>query len=112
MGPRLPGDRGPQPRPKEKALTHNPFAALAAKLEGGGADADRPAEAPEPGETAPETSETSAAPADAGGTPHESAPAEAARSEAAADTAPSSGSAPAGDEAGAPAPGGEGEPRQ
>jgi 3'-5' exoribonuclease len=33
-GPRQPGDRGPQARPAEKKLTHNPFAALAAKLEG------------------------------------------------------------------------------
>ena len=35
MGPRLPGDRGPQARPeKPRSLTHNPFAALAAKVEG------------------------------------------------------------------------------
>ncbi|HTP28344.1 MAG TPA: HD domain-containing protein [Anaeromyxobacteraceae bacterium] len=34
-GPRLPGDKGPQPRPKATAsLTHNPFAALAQKIEG------------------------------------------------------------------------------
>ncbi|HSN91811.1 MAG TPA: phosphohydrolase, partial [Anaeromyxobacteraceae bacterium] len=35
MGPRLPGDKGPGSyRPSEKkALTHNPFAALAAKLD-------------------------------------------------------------------------------
>ena len=34
MGPRLPGDRGPTARPdKPKSLTHNPFAALAAKVE-------------------------------------------------------------------------------
>lgn len=34
MGPRLPGDRGPTARPeKPKNLTHNPFAALAAKVE-------------------------------------------------------------------------------
>ncbi len=34
-GPRLPGDRGPQPRPKAStSLTHNPFAALAQKIEG------------------------------------------------------------------------------
>jgi 3'-5' exoribonuclease len=36
MGPRLPGDRGPGSRPAEKKLTHNPFAALAAKMEEGG----------------------------------------------------------------------------
>ncbi len=36
-GPRLPGDKGPQHRPAEKkTLTHNPFAALAAKLEEAG----------------------------------------------------------------------------
>jgi 3'-5' exoribonuclease len=48
MGPRLPGDKGPQARPKEKSLTHNPFAALAAKLEGGTEGPERPMEpAPE-----------------------------------------------------------------
>jgi len=37
QGPRLPGDKGPRARPPEqKALTHNPFAALAAKLEDAG----------------------------------------------------------------------------
>jgi 3'-5' exoribonuclease len=51
MGPRLPGDRGPQARPAEKKLTHNPFAALAAKMEGAG----KPEQAPEPEATpAPE----------------------------------------------------------
>jgi 3'-5' exoribonuclease len=52
-GPRLPGDKGPHRPPggdKPKSLTHNPFAALAAKL---GEGADKPAEpqaeaAPEP----------------------------------------------------------------
>ena len=59
MGPRLPGDRGPHrpPEKKEKALTHNPFAALAAKLEdaGKGARADEPRapEAPEAAREAP-----------------------------------------------------------
>jgi 3'-5' exoribonuclease len=53
MGPRLPGDKGPQPRPKN--LTHNPFAALAAKLEGGGAgEGEARPEAPPPVEAAPE----------------------------------------------------------
>ena len=52
MGPRLPGDRGPQARPTEKKLTHNPFAALAAKMEGAGKP-EQPSEpeatpAPEP----------------------------------------------------------------
>jgi 3'-5' exoribonuclease len=45
-GPRLPGDRGPH-RPsggdKPKSLTHNPFAALAAKLEEPSAPAAQPA---------------------------------------------------------------------
>jgi 3'-5' exoribonuclease len=42
QGPRLPGDKGPQHRaPEKKSLTHNPFAALAQKLE----DAGKPAEA-------------------------------------------------------------------
>ena len=42
-GPRLPGDRGPSARPdKPKSLTHNPFAALAAKVQAG-----RPEEAAE-----------------------------------------------------------------
>jgi 3'-5' exoribonuclease len=40
QGPRLPGDKGPHARPPErKNLTHNPFAALAAKLEDAGAKA-------------------------------------------------------------------------
>lgn len=57
-GPRLPGDKGPHrpPGDKPKSLTHNPFAALAAKLEEGGAKpaeaaaepAQEPAAAPEP----------------------------------------------------------------
>jgi 3'-5' exoribonuclease len=57
-GPRLPGDKGPQPRPKTTAtstssLTHNPFAALAQKIEtgelpGGGGEAPPPAEAQPP----------------------------------------------------------------
>jgi len=57
QGPRLPGDKGPHARPAEKkSLTHNPFAALAAKLEDAGgkpeARPEEPAEAP-PAETAP-----------------------------------------------------------
>jgi len=74
-GPRLPGDRGPGHRPPEKkTLTHNPFAALAQKLEDAGkppeAEAAAPAEpggeppaaAPEPAATPPEP--TAAAPAE------------------------------------------------
>ncbi len=48
MGPRQPGDRGPQARPKEQKLTHNPFAALAAKLGG-----EKAEEAPAAAEAAP-----------------------------------------------------------
>jgi 3'-5' exoribonuclease len=53
MGPRLPGDRGPTARPdKPKNLTHNPFAALAAKVEAGRAE-EASHEAP-PAAAAPE----------------------------------------------------------
>jgi 3'-5' exoribonuclease len=55
MGPRLPGDKGPQPGAKKTGpgLTHNPFAALAQKI-GSGEEAagEKPAEA---GAGAPET---------------------------------------------------------
>src|SRR5574341_225727 len=43
QGPRLPGDKGPGSRPTEKKLTHNPFAALAAKIDEG-AKAEAPSE--------------------------------------------------------------------
>jgi 3'-5' exoribonuclease len=46
-GPRLPGDKGPHRPPEKRSLTHNPFAALAAKLE----DTGKP-EAPPPEEAA------------------------------------------------------------
>jgi 3'-5' exoribonuclease len=67
-GPRQPGDTGPHrpPEKKEKALTHNPFAALAAKLEDAGK-----------GEAKPET-EASPAPPAAQEPPAAAAPAEAA----------------------------------
>ena len=57
-GPRLPGDRGPSARPdKPKSLTHNPFAALAAKVEAGrNESAPEPAQGePTPVEAAPES---------------------------------------------------------
>jgi 3'-5' exoribonuclease len=62
-GPRLPGDRGPHrpPEKKEKALTHNPFAALAAKLEDAGKGEPKHAE----GAPAAEPPEASAPPVDA-----------------------------------------------
>jgi len=99
MGPRLPGDKGPQARPAEKkSLTHNPFAALAAKLD----DAGKPPEAPaDPVEAAdvppaadapaaeaassppPESAAPSAAPAEAPATdPGEAAPADPRQGEA------------------------------
>lgn len=64
MGPRLPGDKGPQARNdkgKTGALTHNPFAALAAKVEGtkeekpAAIEATEPATPPSEMETAPAT---------------------------------------------------------
>jgi 3'-5' exoribonuclease len=97
MGPRLPGDKGPQPRPKEKALTHNPFAALAAKLEGGAEGAERhteaaPESAPEtqvetPVERSAETTPVTAAPPQQAETPEQRAP-ESAPEPAAASPAP------------------------
>jgi 3'-5' exoribonuclease len=50
QGPRLPGDKGPQSRPAEKKLTHNPFAALAAKLEDSGKPEAAPSEGAPPAE--------------------------------------------------------------
>lgn len=50
-GPRLPGDKGPHRPPERKNLTHNPFAALAQKLEESGKaspTAQAPAIAQEP----------------------------------------------------------------
>jgi 3'-5' exoribonuclease len=50
-GPRLPGDKGPQHRPAgQKNLTHNPFAALAQKLEESGKPKVEEAPAPEAAE--------------------------------------------------------------
>ncbi len=70
MGPRLPGDRGPTARPdKPKSLTHNPFAALAAKVE---AERAAPVAEQQP-EAPPPDAATEAAPA-ATETTHESAP--------------------------------------
>ncbi|HTP50344.1 MAG TPA: HD domain-containing protein [Anaeromyxobacteraceae bacterium] len=65
MGPRLPGDRGPQPRPdKPKNLTHNPFAALAAKVEASqGTASEEPAESAPPAEPTPAEPTPAAEPA-------------------------------------------------
>ena len=89
MGPRLPGDKGPQPRSERKpgSLTHNPFAALAAKVEEGQQAEQRPSPRPA-AETSPEAAEASSA---------------AAESAAAADSAAAAESAPSAENAAAPA---------
>ena len=93
QGPRLPGDKGPHARPPEKkTLTHNPFAALAAKLE----DAGKP-EAP----TEPEPIEASASGAAEAAAPLPASAAEA-RTPAAPEERAEPSSAPA-DTAEAPA---------
>lgn len=85
MGPRLPGDRGPHRPPEKKSLTHNPFAALAQKLEDAGKPAEQaePATAPEeaaggehaaPQQAAPESAPLESTPAPV--TPEAAAPAE------------------------------------
>ncbi len=67
-GPRLPGDKGPQHRPPEKkTLTHNPFAALAAKLEDAGG---------KPEAEAPPAAGSEAAPSDSAAPAEASAPAQ------------------------------------
>jgi 3'-5' exoribonuclease len=64
-GPRLPGDRGPQARPKAStSLTHNPFAALAQKIEASGEAPPAPAEAGEAPAAAPAEAQPHEAPAD------------------------------------------------
>ena len=91
-GPRLPGDRGPQPRPKPTgALTHNPFAALAQKIEGA-ASGDGGEATPAPVEAAP--AEGPAAPVEGSAALAEPA--------AATPSSPAAESAPAPAEAGVP----------
>ncbi|MGC3998742.1 MAG: HD domain-containing protein [Anaeromyxobacter sp.] len=66
-GPRLPGDKGPHRPAEKKSLTHNPFAALAQKLEDAGKE-EKPAEAAveaAPVEQAPEPTPPAEAPAPA-----------------------------------------------
>jgi 3'-5' exoribonuclease len=81
-GPRLPGDKGPHrpPEKKDRALTHNPFAALAAKLEDAGkaepARPEEPAAAAAPEE--PTATPEAPPPAEASAPAEPSAPAEAA----------------------------------
>ncbi|MEY2668042.1 MAG: hypothetical protein RJA59_680 [Pseudomonadota bacterium] len=94
MGPRLPGDRGPTARPdKPKNLTHNPFAALAAKVEA--ARAEPAGEAPAPVEPVVDAA-PAAVEAPPPAPPVESAPVEAAPIEAppAPDAAPPAGGEP------------------
>lgn len=85
-GPRLPGDRGPTARPdKPKNLTHNPFAALAAKVEA--ARTEPAADAPPP-----EASTAEAAPAPVEAAPP--APVEAAPPAPPVESAPAPATAP------------------
>ncbi|ABS26647.1 HD domain-containing protein [Anaeromyxobacter sp. Fw109-5] len=58
-GPRLPGDKGPHRPPEKRSLTHNPFAALAAKLEDAG-KTEAPQEASGEVETPPVPGEAAA----------------------------------------------------
>jgi len=92
MGPRLPGDRGPQPRPKAApSLTHNPFAALAQKIEGGAAPSEAaPSEAP----AAP--AEAQPPPVEAQGAPAENAPETTSPATPAAEAPAATGDTPAG----------------
>ena len=95
MGPRLPGDRGPSARPdKPKSLTHNPFAALAAKVEA--VRAETVAE-PQPDAPAPEAVAVAAPEAPPPAPPAEaaSAPAAAPEPTAPAEPAASTGGEPA-----------------
>jgi 3'-5' exoribonuclease len=90
MGPRLPGDRGPSARPdKPKSLTHNPFAALAAKVEAVRAEpaAGQQPEAPPP-EATHEAAPVAAPEAPAPAPPVEAAPAPAAPPEPSASPEP------------------------
>jgi len=92
MGPRLPGDRGPQPRAKSApSLTHNPFAALAQKIEGGAAPSEAaPPEAP----AAP--AEAQPPPVEAQGAPAENAPETTSPATPAAEAPAATGDTPAG----------------
>ena len=93
-GPRLPGDRGPSARPdKPKNLTHNPFAALAAKVEA--ARTEPAAEAPASGEPVVESPPAAAIEAPPPAPPVESAPA---RAEAVEAPPATESAAPAGGE--------------
>jgi 3'-5' exoribonuclease len=96
MGPRLPGDKGPPPRGGEKkSLTHNPFAALAAKVEGEPTPESPPAEptAETPVETAPPPA-AEATPGTPSSGAAETSPADAAPAEAAPAAAAPAAAAP------------------
>ncbi len=74
-GPRLPGDKGPQARPKPAAsLTHNPFAALAQKIEAGAPLAGASEAQPDLEARAAPSPEEQPAPPEAQSAPSESAP--------------------------------------
>ncbi len=109
MGPRLPGDKGPSARPEKKSLTHNPFAALAAKVEGEHPAAPSTESGPPAESTAPESPD-SGAPVEAApppapaatpveGVPADGAPAAAATVEGAPASAIPEGPAEGGDRA-------------
>jgi 3'-5' exoribonuclease len=113
QGPRLPGDKGPHRPAERKGLTHNPFAALAAKLEDPGKAEEKPgadAETPAGGESPPPVAEVpgAAAPAEAAAAAAEVAaePAEVATAPADRPDAPPAGEAlaPAATTAGADEP--------
>jgi 3'-5' exoribonuclease len=90
MGPRLPGDTGPKPRQdkgKPSSLTHNPFAALAQKLEEGGKAAGEAEQQAEPAAPPEAAAAQPSAPVEGGPAP----------------AAPEGGAAPAAE----PAPGGD-----
>jgi 3'-5' exoribonuclease len=94
MGPRLPGDRGPSARPdKPKSLTHNPFAALAAKVEAARPEST-PGPAPEPQAEAPTLEVAPEAPPQASPVETPSSPVNASEPSAAPETsAPTGGDA-------------------
>jgi 3'-5' exoribonuclease len=95
MGPRLPGDRGPSARPdKPKSLTHNPFAALAAKVEAARPEAP-PVPDAEPQAESPTHEAAPEAPPQAAPVEAASAPVTASEPSAAPETsAPTGGDAP------------------
>jgi 3'-5' exoribonuclease len=81
-GPRLPGDTGPHRPASSKSLTHNPFAALAQKLEDTGKGEEKPAAAEASEPQAPEASAAPAIPPEAPVQPEAQGPEQAPAAEA------------------------------